>query len=411
LAGYGNVRDIRRNLVLFFLDGAFYMPAMTLISITAVIPYFLDQAGASAVQIGLAASTALFCSFLLQPVFGHIASHARSPHRTFAYILLTQRAIFQIFVFCIPVFARSGQVMVWSFLVFWAVFNLFVGSYNVFYTPMVVRLLPPHQRGSARGLGFALGSLVGLGAAMLIPVVLSRVLYPYNYMLVFSGGSLLLLIDAALFLLLRQPADAVPTTPMRVVQYVKEMPLSVRTNAPFRAAVLTCLFPVVAGALLTYYTLYAIRDFGATEAQVGVLAALAVAAAAVGYVVFGFAVDRFGPRRVVAAAAILIAMAGVLALTTHSLFLLYVAWVLANLGNSSYGVSAVPLIGSVSPAEKLPLYAGVHSVITQAASAVVLLALAPALEFVGFLPLFAVVFSCGAASLVINQAVLRRRLS
>ena len=410
MAGYGSPSDLRHNLTLFFFDGAFFMPAMTLISMAAVIPYFLNQAGATTVQIGLAASTALVCNFLLQPVFGRIASHARSPHKTFAYILLTQRIIFQVFVFCIPLFAGNGQVMIWTFLLFWAVFNLFVGAYSVFYTPLLIRLVPPHRRGTMRGLGFAAGSVVGLGAAAMIPVILKGLPYPYGYMLVFSFGSVLLIIDAILFLRLRQPEDAERATPMSVVQYVKEMPVTIRTSPPFRATVLTNLFLTVAGALLTYYTVYAIREFGATESEVGLLAALSVIGGAVGFVSFGLLLDRVGPRLVMVAAGAFMALAGLLALTTHSLVLLYIAWVLAALANSSYGVAAVPLLGIVSPAAKLPLYAGVNSVATLAASAVVLLLIAPALEHLGFWPLFVAVFLCGALSLVINQFILRRRL-
>jgi len=55
---YGGRKDINHNLKLFFIDGVLFMPAMTLISISTVIPYFLTQLGASAYQIALAAAVA-----------------------------------------------------------------------------------------------------------------------------------------------------------------------------------------------------------------------------------------------------------------------------------------------------------------------------------------------------------------
>jgi len=408
---YGSSQDVRHNLKLFFLDAAVFAPAMTLISITAVIPYFLHQAGASTVQIGLTASSALICNLLLQPVFGRLASHSRTPHRTFAYVLLVQRVVFLAFVACIPVLSGHGRVLVWGFLLSWAVFNLFVGSYGIFYTPLVMRLLPPDQRGAVRGLGSATGSLVGLGMAALIPVILGRFAFPYGYVIVFALGSVLLLVDAAVFLGMRVPADSEPSTPMGVFGYVRRMPGTLRHNEPFRAVVVICMFLAVASSLLTYYTLYAIRVFGAAEAQIGQLAALAVMAGVVGFVVSGFAADRWGPRIVAAVSAGLVVVAGVLALTTHSLALLYVAWVLANLANSGYAMCGVLLVGKVSPVSHLPLYAGVNSIISLAFSAVVLLLLAPALQRVGFAPLFVIVLLCGAISLATNELVLRRRLA
>ena len=410
MEGFGTSHDIRHNHRLFFVDSALFAPAMTLLSITAVVPYFLDQAGATTFQIGLAASSALICNLALQPVFGRIASHSRTPHRTFANVLLTQRVFFLAFVVCIPLFAGHGQVLVWAFLLSWAVFNLFVGSYSIFYTPLLMRLLPPDQRGAVRGLGAAAGSLVGLGAAALIPVVLSRVGFPLGYVLVFALGTVLLLVDAVLFRWMRPPANSEPSTPMSVVAYVKGMPATVRHNAPFRAVVVICMFLAVANSLLTYYTVYAIRVFAAAEAQIGILAALAVIAGVVGSVCSGFASDRWDPRAVVAVAAALVVLAGALALATHSLGFLYVAWVMANLANSGYAVSAVMLVGTVSPLAQLPLYAGVNSVVSLALSAAVLLLLAPALERVGFTPLFAIVLLCGAVSLLTNELALRRRV-
>jgi len=407
---YGSGKDIRRNLALFFLDGVVFTPAMTLISITSVIPYFLTQLGATTFQVGLAASLALICNFISQPVFGRIASHSIMMHRTFGKILLLQRIIFMLFVLCIPVFAGFGRLMVWAFLFFWGVFNIFVGSYNVFYTPLVLKLLPPDKRGALRGMGNAAGSLLGVGAAALIPILLDRAAFPGNYTLIFSIGSVLLLIDGALFLIMRMPADAEPNTPMGMLQYIREMPAAVRGNAPFRAMVLTCMFLVAANSLLAYYTLYAIRVFSATESQVGILAALAVIAGAVGYVVFGIAVDRRGPQVTTVISAALVVISGALALTTHSLSLLYVAWALANLASSCYMVSAALLLGKVSPSSKLPLYVGVYAVISLSLSSAMLLLLAPALERVGFIPLFAAVLLCGAFSLLSNIFILKRRL-
>ena len=408
---YGSRKDIRYNLTLFFLDGVIFTPAMTLVSVTAVIPYFLEQLGATTFQIGLAASLALVCNFISQPVFGRIASHSLMMHKTFGKILLLQRAIFLAFVLCIPAFAGYGRLMVWLFLFFWGVFNVFVGSYNIFYTPLVLKLLPPDRRGGMRGMGNAAGSLLGVGAAALIPVILERAAFPRNYTLVFSIGCVLMLIDAVLFLIMRMPGDTEPNIPMGVFQYIREMPSAVRVNAPFRAMVLTCMFLVVSNALLAYYTLYAIRVFSATEQQVGALAALAVISGAVGYVVFGFTVDRKGPRFTAAISAALVVISGALALSTHSLGPLYAAWVLANLGSSCYMVSVSLLLGMVSPPAKLPLYVGVNAVVSLGLSALVLLVLAPALESVGFMPLFATVFACGATSLLINMFVLRPRLA
>jgi len=394
-------KDIKRNLFLFFIDGMTFMPSTALISISAVIPYFLTQLGASTFQIALAASLALVCSFISQPFFGFLATHSRVMNKTFGKILLTQRLTFLCFVLCIPVLTKTG-LLVWIFLFFWGLFNIFVGSYAVFFTPLLIKLLPPKKRGTIRGTGLAVGSFLGLGLAALIPVLLGRISFPYNYTLIFLLGSLFLIVNAFIFLSMRQHKDVVPNTPMSIVQYLKGMPSSIRENAHFRAMLFSTMFIVAANSLLPYYTLYAIRIFSAAESHIAALTALAVLSNAFGHAVFGILADRLGPKLTMKFAALMILLAGILSLVTNSMNSLFVVWVFANLGNTCFLMAAALFLGEVSPSEKLPLYVGVHAIISQAFSSVVLLLLAPALERFGFGVFFAVVLTCGALSLLIS---------
>jgi UMF1 family MFS transporter len=275
----------------------------------------------------------------------------------------------------------------------------------------MLKLLPPEKRGAIRGIGFAIGSIIGVGLAALIPAILGGIIFPYNFVLIFFIGSMLLVCNAVLFLNLREHEDAVSRVPMGITQYIKGFKTSVGENAAFRTLIITCTFLVVANSLLSYYTLYAIRVFSATESHIATLAALAVVSSAVGFIVFGFVVDRRGPNAALITAACFIISASLFALATNSLNLLFAAWILANLGNTSYGISASLMLGLVSPSNKLPLYVGVLTMISLAASAAVVLLLAPILEHVGFTVLFVTVFVCGAASLSVNLLILRKKLS
>jgi len=408
---YGSQADIRHNLKMLFIDGITFMPSMALISITAVIPYFLNQLGASTFQIALATSMTMICVFLTQPFFGYIASRSKIMNRTFGKILLTQRISFLIFILLIPVFSGSNSLLVILFLISWCIFNVFVGSYTVFHTPLVIKLLPPDKRGTIRGLGFAIGSFLGVGMSALIPLILSRIVFPYNYMMIFSMGLFFLFINAIIFFFLRQSDDIPPNEPMEMTQYLKQMPSTIRENPSFRAMILTCLFLAIANSLLPYYTLNAIRVFSATETHIALLAGLAIFSGAVSYIVLGYIVDRRGPRYIAVIIAVCLAAAGIVALITNSLNFLFVAWVLANFSNNGSMMATSLLIGEVSPSTKLPLYVGVYFTISTALSAVIILLFAPVLENLGFMPLFATVLTCGLLSFIINVFVLKKRLS
>lgn len=399
---HGTKKDISHNLALFFIDGVLFMPAMTFIAIATVIPFFLEYLGASTMQIAMAASLAFICTFLMQPLFGSIASRTRVMSKTFGWILITQRVIFLAFALVIPLFAFSPPLLVWMFLFFWGVFNIFVGSYSVFFTPLLLKLLPPEKRGAMRGIGFAIGSLLGVGVAVLIPVIINRFVFPYNFVIIFASGTILLIFDAILFLLMREHEDVEPRVPLSVLQYIKGIPSSVKEDTLFRTMIIICTLMVVANALLPYYTLYALRVFNATESHIANLSALAIISAAVGFIIFGIIVDRWGPVLTSIIAACFITVAGVLALVSNSLSLLYVAWVFASLGNTCYLVTVSLLLDKVTSSGKIPLYVGVLTTISLVLSSAVLLLLAPALERIGFSLLFWVVSICGAGSLAVN---------
>jgi len=407
---YGTKKDIKYNLTLFFLDGMLFMPAMTLIAIATVIPFFLEYLNASTFQIALAAALVSICAFITQPLFGSIASRAKVMSTTFGLILIMQRIIFLAFVLIIPIFAVNPPLLIWLFLIFWGVFNIFVGSYSVFFTPILLKLLPPEKRGAMRGIGAAIGSLLGVGIAALIPTIINNIAFPFNFVVIFATGTIILLIDATFFLLMREHEDVEPRIPFKITQYIKGIPSSVREDPLFRSMIIMCTFLVVANALLPYYTIYAIQVFEATESHIATLAALAVLAGAIGHIIFGIIVDRYGPVPTSIIAACLVIFAGTIALATNSLHVLYAAWAFANLGITCYIITVSQLLEKVTSSEKFPLYVGVLTTISMAVSSAVLLLLAPVLENVGFTLLFAVVLACGLASLAVNLLFFRRLL-
>jgi len=407
---YGSKEDIRHNMKMFFIDGITFMPSMALISITAVVPYFMDQLGASTFQIALATAMTMICALIMQPFFGYIASRAKIMHKTFAGILLMQRLSLLLFILLIPLFAENHPALINVFLVFWCVFNIFVGSYAVFFTPLIIRLLPPDKRGTLRGYGLAIGSFIGVGMSALIPIILSRIALPYNYMVIFALGAFFLFINVIIFYSMRQSKDFVPNEPMSMKEYITQMPLIIKNNLPFRSLIYTCLFLAIANAVLPFYTLYALREFLATETHLAILAGLAVLATAIGNITFGYVIDRFGPRMVAVISACLLITAGIIVLTINSLYALFIAWSFANICNIGTLQSAQLLFAEVSPQTKIPLYVGVYTIISMAISAVIVLLLAPVLEGIGFIPIFTMILACGIISLLINIFILRKRL-
>jgi len=407
---FGEPKDIKRNIILYFFDGMTFMPSLALISITTVIPFFLETLQASTFQFAMATSVTTIGMLVGKPFFGSMASRATLMAKTFAKVLFTQRLTLLLFVLIMPLLAPHAGLMIWMFIVFWAIFNLLAGSYMVFNVPLILKLLPPHKRAGMRGVGQGIGNIIGLGMAGLIPVVLESFSYPYNFMVLFGLGLLFLFLNATGFWLMKEHEDVEPRIAMKLHEYIKAIPASLKEDATFRAMVLFCMFLLIGVSLIPFYTLYGIRMFTMGAEQIALLATLAILSAIGVNLTFGFIIDRFGPVKVSPVTAVFIIISGLILLMTGNIHSFYVAWVLINIANFCYMKATNLMLGDVSPPGKSPLYVGVLFMISMALSSVVVLLLAPLMELAGFTILFVMVVVCGALGLFYNLFVFQKRL-
>ena len=407
---FGEPKDIKRNIILYFFDGVTFMPSMVLLSIATVVPFFLEYLNATTFEFAVATSVTSIGMLVGQPIFGSMVSRSKLMTKTFAKVLFTQRIIFLCFVLIMPLLAPNNRLMIWVFVVFWAFFNLLAGSGMVFNVPIILKLLPPNKRAGMRGVGQAIGNVIALGMAGLIPIVLEGFSYPYNFMIIFLMGLFFLFFNAAGFWFMKEHEDVEPRIPMGFKKYLQEIPICLKRDSTFRAMVLSSMFLVLAIALLPFYTYYAIQVFGIDARQIALLATTAVASAIIANISFGFAIDRFTPVKVSPLVSIFFILAGFIILLTNSIHMFYLAWILANIGSVCYMKATNLMLGEVSPPGKSPLYVGVLFIMSMGLASVAVLALAPILEATGFAVLFIIVVICGGLGLFYNLFVFQKRL-
>ena len=213
----------KRNYILMFMDTVLFTNAMAFLSINAVIPYFLNNLGASIFQISLASVLVSFCTFITQPFFSSLVLKLPYKLKTFVKILFLQRIIFLIFILFIPLISsRSSSLMIIMFLIFWGIFNFFVGSYSPFFNLIIAKLVPGNTRGRLLGFAGSFANFLAIGTPMLIGLLLKKVAYPYNYTIIFALGVIILLIDVLDFNLMENEISDKPIdNSISYFQYLK----------------------------------------------------------------------------------------------------------------------------------------------------------------------------------------------
>ena len=402
----------RRNYALMFMDNVLFTNAMTFLSVTAVIPYFLNRLGASAFDISLASALVGIGAVVSQPVFARLALRLPRKLKSFARILLMQRLFWLAFVLVLPWLARAdAPLTVALFIVCWGVFNLFTGSYSPFYMSLFAKMIAEQQRGRLRGFSGAAANAVALLSTLVIGAVLRDVPYPFNYGLLFGLGAVLLLLDALDFVCMREPDDELSGRSAAPFRYARDIPAVLRRNRPFALMVAGFTLLVVAQAGLVYFTLYAIRVDHATPGDIALFTAVTVGANVVGNISLGVLADRFGHRWVMRVSSACAALAGFTVLAAHGLGLpaVYVAFALGNLSANGYNLSSGVLIIEHSPREQIPVYISINVVLTLVFSSAFTLVGSALIHLFSYAAIFWVVGAAGALAYIPFHRLPKRR--
>jgi MFS family permease len=408
--------DVRKwNYILIFFDTIFFSNAMTFLSINAIISFYLYQLGATTFHIGLANALVSIGAIVSQPYFAKKVVNLSYKKNAFAKYLFIQRCLFLLFVLMVPLLSKDYPGLMLSiFLVSWAVFNFFVGAYAPFFISLFAKLVAVQQRGRLKGYAGGIANLLALGSAFVAGAIMKVVAYPYNYTIIFGIGALVLLIDAMVFVFIKEEPDQVTPLNMGYFQYFKSIPLSMNINPAFKRMVIGFCFMVLSQVSLAYYTLYAVRAYDISSSQVAVFIAITSAANIVGSILFGIIADKFSQRAVLVISSACAFFAGIVIFGYDGLNGVYAAFALSTLSASGYLVSSGLLIIEHVPRDRLPMCISVNNVITLIVSAVVTLGSSFFIDYVSFSGLFmltaaaafvgcAIIYTVKPASQVVSE--------
>lgn len=381
----------KRNAFLIFIDPALFMNGMTFLSITAVIPYFLIKLGATNTQISLANVLVSLGTLIPQLFIARVVQGMKYKGVNFTKVLLVQRLIFAAYVFTIPFFAVSNpRAAVIMFLIFWGIFSFFVGTYSPFYFSIMTKVIPYDKRGSLLGNSYAFGSITGLISSYLLNLFLNNIKFPLNYTVIFFVGIFILIVDALLFAIIKEPPDEVIEDDNGIMEFFKEIPLIFKTNKNFRNAVISYVFIVIANVSLSYYAVYATRVFHARPSDIAAFTAISLATNVVSNVILGQISSKFGQRTVLMISTILGIFAGLSVLLVKNMLGVFVAFSLSTVVNSGYMLSSGILISKYAEQSKISTYVAINNTITMFFSTLMFMISGKLIDAFGFMTIFTI---------------------
>lgn len=305
----------RRILRLFVLCALYVAQGIPFGFVTVTLAAYLADAGATTDEVGslLAVATLPWAfKWAWGPVLDRFSRSAMGRRRPW---ILGAQSMMVITAGALIVIPELREDLV---LLGWVVFahNVFASLQDVSVDALAVDLLPESERGKANGLMYG-SSYLGLfiGGAGLSTVLGTYGLRVALIVQVIALTSIMLLpllvreqVTDALFALRRHELGARSEGSMAAV--VRDLWRAFARRSPLLGAGLALTVDVGLGALAAVSTVLLMQDLGWTQAEYGqMVGGLPLFFGLGGSVAGGFIADRFGHRRVVAIASVLLGLA------------------------------------------------------------------------------------------------------
>ena len=362
----------RWNFTAFVVDYICFMTALSLVSVSSVMPAFVRQLTDSAPVIGL--SGAIFRGSWLLPQLAVARLVGHKPRKKpYMVVGLYVRIVFWVVALGLWVgLARYPTAMLVLFFVCLSLFAFGDGVTNIAWSDILARTIPPKRRGRLFGLGQLVSGLTGIGMGALVGLILGspRLAFPTNYALLFALSGALFIPSALALGAVREPPPQDTTQQTRSL--IKGRWLALLLKDPdFRRIIVCQLLVGTMDLAIPFYVGHATDALRLPQRIIGTFVIAQTLAGLFASGLLGLINDRWGPRYVVrigSAAAVmgpLFALAAHLDLTSGLLAQAYpVTFVLLGVVRSARMLGFLNYVLEIAPDEMRPAYVGLSNTLT-----------------------------------------------
>lgn len=382
-------RNVRRLLALSGLVGIVQG------GIVAFLPVFLVRLGASTVTISLLTSLPAIVTVVTALPSGALAARWRR-------IVPVSAAWFYALRFCylaVAVAGLFGPGLAPTLIVaIWGLSAIPSTIANAVWYDVLAEAIPARRRPVVNGTRWALLGLLSAGSVALFGQLLEALPFPVNYQVVFVISFLAGVLNIRIYSQIEvpdrepSPRQAGVSLGVRARGFLRPL-----TERGFLAYVLVA-FAMRVGLFLPsgLYSIFWVRDLGASEALIGLRSTVENLALTVGYYLWGRLTGRFGSWRIFAAAMVGVAVAKIVTglVTPQFMPLLFVAALIGGAFAAGIDVSLFELLLRVMPPDERPRYVALNMVLAHSVIFVVPLVGAAVAEQVGIRPVLFVAAGC-----------------
>jgi MFS family permease len=390
-------RYLRRNLLALGADLGLFLVGLSFASPSTILPAFVASLGAPNLVVG-AIPAVMTAGWFLPSLFvaGHTQALSRKLPFVLRYTVWERLPLLGLALVAFVLAARAPGLAQALVLLMLLALTAVGGALMPAWMDVVGRCIPTTLRGRFFAAASVLGSLGGLGAGGAATWILARLPPSAGYGVCFLGGAVFMALGFAALAAAREPPGPPGANAVPLGAHLRAIPDLLRRDRNlgwFLLARAAAAFGTMASG---FYTVYALRAWGAPVWAVGVFTTALLLGQTAGNFALGWLADRAGHRLVIIAGVGGSIAANLLALFAPSLETFILVFVLYGGQVAAVNVSWLPVLLEFAPRVDLrPTYVGLGNTALAPASFAAPLLAAVAIDTFGFRATFAASAVCG----------------
>jgi len=357
-------KHLRFNFIIGMFDGGFFGFGVGFASFAAVIPLFVHHMTESALLIGLVPAIHNIGWQLPQLFTAGWVARARRYKPLVLWMTISERVPYlglAVVAFILPQITKSNALALTFLMLIWQGFG--AGFAANPWTSMVSKIMPDELHGTFFGTqAAAYNGMAGL-SAILAGLILAKIAGPLNFSLCFALTFVWMAVSFVFLSVTREP-ESQPRADVHRGAFWKRSVEILKSDSNFRSFLFVRVLSQFAGMGFAFYVIYAVKQFGMSEATASAMVSVLLIGQIVLSPVMGRWGDRWSHGGVMALGALGAAFSAFLCWQATSVNWFYAIFLLE--AAAIVAIWTIPLAFSVSfarMAEDRPIYIGLANTV------------------------------------------------
>lgn len=352
-------RHFRYNFIVNVLDGSFFGFALGFASFVTILPLFVSTMTDSAVLIGLIPAIHTMGWQLPQLLTADRVARLSRYKPMVVLMSIHERLPFfglAVAAWLLPILGREFVLLLTFGLLIWQ--GLGGGFTATAWQSMVGKIIPAERRGSFFGTQSAAANLFAGGSAVAAGILLERLDSPLDFTLCFLLAGIAMTISWIFLARTREPESAPTGGAANGRAFWDNLRAILQRDVNFRWFLAVRMLSQLATMAAAFYTVYAVRRHGMSEATAGVMTGVLLATQTIANPIMGWIGDRRGYRVVLEVGALAAAFGALLAWLAPAMSWFSLVFVSTGIANVAFWTISLAMTLEFGTEAERPAYIG-----------------------------------------------------